>query len=92
VASTTAPDIVSVRKVAAGQPIRMDVYRDGWAPGRPVSNPFRDQLVDFVAAVAERREPFVTARSAIRALRVIERSYAVRRQLRQPWLSAEPAP
>ncbi len=90
IASTAAVDVVTVRKLAAGQPVVMNIHRDGWALGRPVTNPFRDQLVDFVAAVAERREPFVTARSAIRALRVIERAYSVRRQLPQPWLTADP--
>lgn len=90
IASTAAVDVVTVRKLAAGQPVVMNIHRDGWAPGRPVTNPFRDQLVDFVAAVAERREPFVTARSAIRSLRVIERAYSVRRQLPQPWLTADP--
>ncbi len=91
IASTAAVDVVTVRRVAGGQPVAMDIHRDGWAPGHPVPNPFRDQLVDFLGAVAERREPLVTARSAIRALRVIEHAYSVRRQLPQPWLTADPA-
>jgi predicted dehydrogenase len=90
IASPAAADLVTVRKMAAGQPVVMDIYRAGWTPGRPPTDPFRDQLVDFVAAVTERREPFVTARSAIRALRVIETAYSVRRQLSQPWLSLDP--
>lgn len=89
IASTAAVDVVTVRKLAAGQPVMMNIQRDGWTPGHPATNPFRDQLVDFVAAVAERREPLVTARSALRALRVIERAYSVRRQLPQPWVTAD---
>jgi predicted dehydrogenase len=88
-AATSAVDVVTVWKLAAGQPVVMDLHRDDWAPGRSATDPFRDQLVDFVTAVAERREPFVTARSALRALRVIERAYSVRRQLPQPWLTAD---
>jgi len=86
-ASTAATEAVIVRQMLAGEPLEMHVYREGWNPGRTVSDTFRDQLKDFVAAVAERREPFVTATSAIRALRVIEQAYAVRRQLPQPWVA-----
>jgi predicted dehydrogenase len=89
IASTAAADVVTVRKLAAGQAVVMSIHRDGWTSARPALDPFRDQLVDFVTAVAERREPFVTARSAIRALRVIEQAYSVRRQLPQPWLTAD---
>jgi predicted dehydrogenase len=86
-ASTAAPEAVVVRKLVAGEPVEMQVRRKGWNLARTASDAFRDQLRDFVAAVAEHREPFVPATSAIRALRVIEEAYAVRRQLPQPWVS-----
>jgi predicted dehydrogenase len=88
-ASTAAPESVIVRQMVAGEPLETHVYREGWNPARTASDTFRDQFRDFVAAVAERREPFVTAASAIRALRVIEQAYAVRRQLPQPWVAPD---
>ncbi len=90
IASTAAADAVVVRRAVAGEPLEMHVYRDGWSRTGAASDPFRDQLRDFVAAVAERREPWVTATSVLPALRVIERAYAVRRQLRQPWVTPGP--
>lgn len=84
----TAPEAVIVRQMVAGEPLEMHVYREGWDADRTVSDIYRDQLKDFIAAITERREPFVTATSAIRALRVIEQAYAVRRQLPQPWVAA----
>jgi predicted dehydrogenase len=91
-ASPSAPEAVVVRRSGAGEALEMHVYREGWSRGRTASDAFRDQLEDFVAAVAQHREPFVPATSAIRALRVIEQAYAVRRQLRQPWVTSGLAP
>jgi predicted dehydrogenase len=91
-ASPSTPEAVIVRRSGAGEPLEMHVYREGWSRARTASDAFRDQLTDFIAAVAERREPFVPATSAIGALRVIERAYAVRRQLPQPWLAPGLAP
>ncbi len=86
-ASTVAPEAVLVRQRVAGEPLELHVRHENSNAARTVSDPFRDQLKDFVEAVAERREPFVTATSAIRALRVIEEAYAVRQQLSQPWVT-----
>jgi predicted dehydrogenase len=91
-ASPSAPEAVVVRRTGAGEPLEMHVYREGWNRDRTAGDAFRDQLKDFVEAVAEGREPFVPATSAIRALRVIEKAYAARRQLTQPWVSAGLAP
>jgi predicted dehydrogenase len=91
-ASPSEPEAVVVRRTGAGQPIEMHIYHQGWKRDRSAIHAFRDQLEDFVAAVAQGREPFVPATSAIRALRVIEQAYAVRRQLSQPWVSSRPAP
>jgi len=91
-ASPSAPEAVVVRRTEAGEPLDMHIYRQGWKRDRSATDAFRDQLADFVAAVAEGREPFVPATSAIRALRVIEQAYAVRRQLPQPWVSPRLTP
>jgi predicted dehydrogenase len=90
-ASTGEPNAVIVRKTLAGAQLQMHIYRQGSRPGPAATSPFRAQMQDFLTAVSERGEPFVTATSAIRALRVIERAYAVRRPLPQPWLAPGPA-
>ena len=48
---------------------------------------YRAQLDDFIGAVRERRAPFVSAESALRALAVIETAYARRTPMAQPWLA-----
>jgi predicted dehydrogenase len=48
---------------------------------------YRAQLDDFIGAVQERRAPFVTAASSLRALAVIEAAYAIRTPMAQPWLA-----
>jgi len=48
---------------------------------------YRAQLADFLGAIRERRAPFVTAESALRALAVIEAAYAGRTPMAQPWLA-----
>lgn len=54
---------------------------------------YRAQLDDFIGANRERRAPFVTAESALRALAVIEEAYARRTPMNQPWLARlEPPP
>ena len=89
-ASPSTPEAVIVRRSSADGPLEMHVYREGWNPAGSTADAFRDQINDFVGAVAERREPFVPATSAIKALRVIERAYAIRRQLPQPWVTEGP--
>ena len=86
-ASPSMPETVVVRRSHVGEPLEMLVCRQGWNPARTAADSFLDQMTDFIAAVAESREPFVSATSAIRALRVIEQAYARRRQLPQPWVS-----
>lgn len=57
------------------------------------SNPqaFIAQLVDVCTAVRERRAPFVTGDSAVRAVRWIESCYAARTALPEPWRDADGA-
>ena len=87
-ASTAVPGVVIVRQRVAGEALEMHIRGESSNPGRIAGDAFRDQLTDFAVAVSERREPFVPATAAIRALRVIEQAYAVRRQLPQPWVAA----
>lgn len=47
---------------------------------------YHAQIADFVRAVRERRAPFVTADSAVKALAVIEDAYANRTRMAQPWV------
>ena len=57
-------------------------------PG-PATDFFRLEIADFIDAATQRREPFATATSALAALQVIERAYAVRRPLAQPWVDTK---
>jgi predicted dehydrogenase len=49
---------------------------------------YHPQLADWVASCRERPEPFVTGAGAVKALRLIERAYAVRRRIPQPWVES----
>lgn len=82
--------------VEAAEPDRLVLHRKtrrGWTEMRIRCadswagwSPYHAQITDFAAAVRERRDPFVTADSAIGALALIERAYAQRRAMPQPWL------
>ena len=48
---------------------------------------YRAQLDDFIGAIQQRRAPFVTAESSLRALAVIEAAYGMRTPMAQPWLA-----
>ena len=52
------------------------------------ADPFRLQLEDFLAAVRTRRQPFVDALSTVAGLALIEKAYAVRTRMAQPWVEA----
>ncbi len=54
-----------------------------WGP----TSAYRAQILDFLGAVRDRRAPFVTAESALKALEVVETAYANRRVMTQPWLT-----
>jgi predicted dehydrogenase len=47
---------------------------------------FRRQFNDFIAAIAERREPLVSGRQGRRSIELIDECYSSRRELPQPWL------
>jgi predicted dehydrogenase len=49
-------------------------------------DPYQVQLENFAASVVTRAQPHVTGSSAVLGLEIIERAYAVRQRLRQPWV------
>lgn len=65
-------------------PIEMQI---ACAPSWDGRSHYRAQLDDFIGAVRERRDPYVTGESALEALAVIETAYARRRPMPQPWLA-----
>ena len=83
-AATSDPRTLTLHRQARLGPMRM---RIDCAPAWDAHGHYRAQLDDFIGAVRERREPFVTAASALRALEVIEAAYARRRPMAQPWVS-----
>jgi predicted dehydrogenase len=52
------------------------------------TNPFVLQARDFVRAVRERSRPFVPAESVIESLTIIEKAYAMKQPIAQPWVTA----
>lgn len=83
-AFTSDPRTLTLHKTTrSGRPMSMQIAcADKW-DGR---SHYRAQLDDFIGAIRERRAPFVTAESALRALEVIEAAYAARKPMAQPWL------
>lgn len=89
-ASTSTPRLLSLHRETRRGPLDMQIIcAERW----DARSHYRAQLDDFIAAVRERRAPFVTADSALRALQVIETAYARRTPMAQPWLARlEPSP
>ncbi|MFN0182257.1 MAG: Gfo/Idh/MocA family protein [Aquabacterium sp.] len=77
------PQNLSLTRHTRGGPLSM-VVQSSVPWGR--LGAYRAQLVDFIEAVRLRRQPHVSARSAIVGLEVIEAAYAVRQHMSQPWL------
>lgn len=77
------PDVLTIKRSLGGEPVKMLLQSTS-----KTRSPFHDQLVDFSEAVRERRQPFVTASSAVKVLRAIEAAYTVRTRLAQPWVEA----
>ena len=75
---------VSIRKILNGKTVEMQLCASNSANN--LCNPYQMQIADFVDAVRNRREPFVTAASSLPALQLIEQAYAIRRRLTQPWM------
>jgi predicted dehydrogenase len=77
------PDSLAMTRMVAGRPVRFETR-----VSPPTGDAFQRQTEDFVQAVRDRREPFVTGASAAEGLVVVEQAYAVKKQLRQPWVEA----
>jgi predicted dehydrogenase len=83
-AFSSDPRTLTLHRTMARGPMEMQVRcAERW----DARSHYRAQLTDFIGAVRERREPFVTAESALRALAVIEAAYARRTSMAQPWLA-----
>jgi predicted dehydrogenase len=83
-ASTSDPRTLTLHRTTRRGPMEMQIRcAERWdARGH-----YRAQLADFLGAIRARREPFVTAASALRALEVIETAYARRTPMAQPWMA-----
>lgn len=83
-ASTSHPQILTLQRTTRCGPMEMRIRcAERW----DARSHYRAQLADFVDAIRQRRAPFVTAESSLRALAVIEAAYARRTPMAQPWLA-----
>lgn len=83
-ASTGDPRILTLQRTTPRGTMEMPI---ACAPRWDGHSHYRAQLDDFIDAVRERRAPFVTAESALQALALIEKAYAIRTPMPQPWLT-----
>jgi predicted dehydrogenase len=51
----------------------------------PLRTVFARQLLDFVHAIQDRREPLVNGQAGTRVVQLVERCYGMKRPLRRPW-------
>ena len=56
--------------------------------GTPQTNPYEMQLADFFASVRTRTTPKAAGSTAIMGLDIIDRAYATRKRISQPWVEA----
>jgi predicted dehydrogenase len=83
-AAITEPHRLTLHRATRRGPMAMQVRcADHW----DWLSHYRAQFADVIGAVRERRAPFVTAESALHALKVIETAYARRTPMAQPWLA-----
>lgn len=82
-AATADPRMLTLHRSSRRGPMEMRIVCARQWDGR---SHYRAQLDDFIGAVRERRDPYVTAESALQALEVIESAYAMRTSMAQPWL------
>ncbi|MEI6315568.1 MAG: hypothetical protein WCO89_11915, partial [Syntrophus sp. (in: bacteria)] len=54
--------------------------------------PVRDLLLDFSAAILDKRPPFIKGEEALQALRFIKACYASRQAIPMKWLKGEASP
>lgn len=83
-AFTSDPRTLTLQRATRRGPMKMQIpCAEHWDS----RSHYRAQLDDFIDAVQQRRAPFVTAESSLRALAVIEDAYKMRTPLAQPWLA-----
>lgn len=83
-ASITDPATLTLHRNSRRGPMAMQIRcADHW----DARSHYRVQFADFLGAFRERRAPFVTAESALKALAVVETAYAQRTSMAQPWLA-----
>lgn len=87
-ASTSEPRMLTLHRNTRRGPMEMQIP---CARHWDARSHYRLQLEDFIGAVRERRSPFVTGESALRALAVIETAYARRTPMAQPWMAHKEA-
>lgn len=89
VAATSDPRRLTLHRNTRRGPMEMQIV---CARHWDARSHYRAQLDDFIGAVRERRAPYVSADSSLRALEVIEAAYAIRTPMRQPWLARMEVP
>jgi predicted dehydrogenase len=78
------PDRIWLLKTIAGR--RRELSISSSNEDATQKDPYQVQLENFAASVVTRAQPHVTGSSAVLGLEIIERAYAVRQRLRQPWV------
>lgn len=82
------PENVWAERIIGGKKRTISIS-SGMSDSMRSVDPYRAQLADFAWSVRTRKPPFVPGASAILALRIIERAYAVRQRLAQPWVETK---
>lgn len=83
-ASIASPRTLTLHRQGRRGPMEMRIRcADHW----DARSHYREQFADVLCASRTRRAPFVTAESALHALSVVERAYARRTPMAQPWLA-----
>ena len=79
-------DLLLIRQQVDGETMEMQMRSPKQNSHSAGGDIFRTQFENFVNAVRVRCDSVVPASSAIAAIGVIERAYAVRRRIAQPWV------
>jgi predicted dehydrogenase len=88
-ASFTLRDELVVRQSLDGRLVELRVPQGDIAMRFGSSNPYAAQLEDFAYALRTGEPPITPVDSTVLPLEVIERAYALRRPMAQPWVEAD---
>ncbi|MBI3877332.1 MAG: Gfo/Idh/MocA family oxidoreductase [Verrucomicrobia bacterium] len=75
------PDVLVLERRVSGEVMHFLAQ-----PKTKSANSYHAQMADWVESCRARRIPFVTGASAVKALRLIEQAYAIRKPMKQPWV------